>query len=333
MEPEMVYGFAARVHNKDRKSLKLPALYGDWIKTFNYPDKNAVIRTVNGMIYKVKIIKIAGDYFLYNGWLDMVTSLKLPSSAWVVFQYEEALSSFRLIYFYQDINLAPSEYFYYQPGNPWDRDNCMYVSRLFVDHKMLSTCPYYPVVVRSSCNRKWFVRMDIFDNDIYITTGWNRIKKEMSITDHHLVVFEMLDLHTFEMSVFCCKPTLLTLPPELCVVKEEPTNEVIDISDDDLPNPIPVVGVEETTDDEVPVVFRVDNHYWAQLHGLDRKRDLIIKDSAGLTWDMSIGVEHSEGYPRYNVTGMKNFVRDKQLVKGSEFHMVFVKSKGMLIYR
>ncbi|XP_035845105.1 uncharacterized protein LOC110932942 [Helianthus annuus] len=175
--------------------------------------------------------------------------------------------------------------------------------------------------------------MDIFDNDIYITTGWNRIKKEMSITDHHLVVFEMLDLHTFEMSVFCCKPTLLTLPPELCVVKEEPTNEVIDISDDDLPNPIPVVGVEESTDDEVPIVFRVDNHYrlkkkWAQLHGLDRKRDLIIKDSAGLTWDVSIGVEHSEGYPRYNVTGMKNFVRDKQLVKGSEFHMVYVKSKG-----
>ncbi|KAJ0922050.1 putative DNA-binding pseudobarrel domain superfamily [Helianthus annuus] len=214
----MVYGFAARVHNKDRKSLKLPALYGDWIKTFNYPDKNAVIRTVDGLIFKVKIIKIAGDYFLYNGWLDMVTSLKLPSSAWVVFQYEEALSSFRLIYFYQDINLASSEYFYYQPGNPWDRDNCM------------------------------------------------------------------------------------------------------------------------STDDEVPVVFRVDNHYrlkkkWAQLHGLDRKRDLIIKDSAGLTWDVSIGVEHSEGYPRYNVTGMKNFVRDKQLVKGSEFHMVYVKSKGILIYR
>ena len=63
------------------------------------------------------------------------------------------------------------------------------------------------------------------------------------------------------MSVFCCKPTLLTLPPELCLVKKEPTNEVIDISDDDLPNPIPVVGVEESTDDEVPVVFRVDNHY------------------------------------------------------------------------
>ncbi|KAJ0785405.1 putative DNA-binding pseudobarrel domain superfamily [Helianthus annuus] len=109
----MVYGFVARVRNNDRKCLKLPALYREWITTFNYPDKNAVIRTVDGRIFKVKIIKIAGDYFLYNGWVDMVTSLKLPSNAWLVFQFEEALSSFRLIYFYQDISLAPSEYFYY----------------------------------------------------------------------------------------------------------------------------------------------------------------------------------------------------------------------------
>ncbi|MFS8025723.1 hypothetical protein Hanom_Chr16g01478561 [Helianthus anomalus] len=55
----------------------------------------------------------------------MVTSLKLPSNSWLVFQFEEALSSFRLIYFHQDISLAPSEYFYYQPGNLKDRDNCM----------------------------------------------------------------------------------------------------------------------------------------------------------------------------------------------------------------
>ncbi|MFS8006453.1 putative DNA-binding pseudobarrel domain superfamily [Helianthus anomalus] len=316
----MVYGFAARVHNNDRKSLKLPALYHDWIKTFNYPDKNVVIRTVDGRIFKVKIIKIAGGYFLYNGWVDMVTALKLPSNAWLVFQFEEALSSFRLIYFYQDISLAPSEYFYYQPGGSKDRDNCMYVSRMFVHHKMFNTYLIYPVVVRSSGNRKWFVRMEVFDDDLYITTGWSRIKTEMSITDHHLV-----------------KPALLTLPPELHAIKKEPTYEVIEVSNDDLPNPIPVVGVEENSDDEVPVVFRVDNHYrlkkkWAQLHGLDRKMDLIIKDSAGLTWDVSIGVEHSQGCPRYNVTGMNHFVRDKQLARDSEFHMVYVKSKGMLIY-
>ncbi|MFS8006444.1 putative transcription factor B3-Domain family [Helianthus anomalus] len=329
----MVYGFAARVRNNNRKSLKLPALYHEWIKTFNYPDKNAVIRTVDGRIFKVKIIKIAGDYFLYNGWVDMVTSLKLPSNAWLVFQFEEALSSFRLIYFYQDISLAPSEYFYYQPGASKDRDNCMD----FVHHKMLNTFPRYPVVVRSSGNRKWFVRMEVFDDDLYITTGWSRIKSEMFITDHHLVVFEMVDLRTYELSVFCLKPALLTLPPELHSIKKEHTDEVIEVSDDDLPNPIPVVGVEGNPDDEVPVVFRVDNHYrlkkkWAQLHGLDRKMDLIIKDSAGLTWDVSIGVEHSQGCPRYNVTGMNHFVRDKQLARDSEFHMVYVKSKGMLIY-
>ncbi|MFS7957118.1 hypothetical protein Hanom_Chr07g00662671 [Helianthus anomalus] len=60
--------------------------------------------------------------------------------------------------------------------------------------------------------------------------------------------------------------------------------------------------------------------------------DLIIKDSAGLTWDVSIGVEHSQGCLRYNVAGMNHFVRDKQLARDSEFHMVYVKSKGMLIY-
>ncbi|MFS7955530.1 hypothetical protein Hanom_Chr07g00643761 [Helianthus anomalus] len=90
--------------------------------------------------------------------------------------------------------------------------------------------------------------------------------------------------------------------------------------------------------DEVPVVFRVDNHYrlkkkWAQTHGLDRKMELLIQDSACLTWNVSIGVEHSQGCPRYNVSGMNHFVRDKQLGWDSEFHMVYVKSKGMLIYR
>ncbi|MFS7913672.1 hypothetical protein Hanom_Chr02g00144411 [Helianthus anomalus] len=70
----MVYGFAARIRDNVRKSLKLPALYGDWIKTFNYPEKKAEIRTADGRIFKVKFIKIAGNYNLYNGWLDMVGS-------------------------------------------------------------------------------------------------------------------------------------------------------------------------------------------------------------------------------------------------------------------
>ncbi|MFS7931940.1 putative DNA-binding pseudobarrel domain superfamily [Helianthus anomalus] len=122
---EMVYGFAARLRDNVRKSLRLPALYGDWIKKFDYPEKKADIRTVDGRIFKVKIIKIAGNYYLYNGWFDMVTSLKLPCNSWLVFQFEEALSSFCLIYFYQEVSLAPSEYFYYQPGHLKDRDNCM----------------------------------------------------------------------------------------------------------------------------------------------------------------------------------------------------------------
>ncbi|KAJ0911297.1 putative transcription factor B3-Domain family [Helianthus annuus] len=289
LKGDMVYGFAALVWKNDKKSLKLPAGYGDWIKTFAYPEKNAVIRTLDGRVFEVKVMNIAGDYFLYNGWLDVVTSLKLPDNS------------------------------------------------LFVPHSMLNTCPSDPVVVRSARNRKWVVRMDMLDHELYITTGWSRIKKEMSITNDHLLVFEMVDFKTFDLSVFSCKPALLTFPPELSVTKKEPTDDLIEVSDDELPNPVVAPAIEQSDDDEVPVTFVVDNHFrlkkkWAQTHSLDRKMDLTIKDSAGQTWDVAIGVEFSQGCPRYNVTGMREFVRDKQLVYGSQFQMIYVKRQGMLLY-
>ncbi|MFS7970041.1 putative transcription factor B3-Domain family [Helianthus anomalus] len=286
----MVYGFAARVWKNDKKSLKLPGDYGEWIKKFAYPEKKAAIRTLNGKIFEVKVFNLVGDYFLYNGWLDVVTSLKLPDNSWVVFQYEEALTLFCLFHFYQDISLAPSNYFYYKAVHvkteptPW----------LFVYHSLLNTCPSYPVVIRGGArNRKWFVRMDVLDHELYITTCWSRITKEMSITDDHLLVFEMVDFNTFELS---------------------------------------------SDDDEVPVTFVVDNHFrlkkkWAQTHGLDRKMDLTIKDDANRTWHVVVGKEFSRGCPRYNVTGMREFVRDKQLVYGSHFQMIYVKSQGMLLYK
>ncbi|KAF5810724.1 putative DNA-binding pseudobarrel domain superfamily [Helianthus annuus] len=127
----MVYRFAARVWKNDKKSLKLPAGYGDCVKTFAYPKKDAVICTLDGRIFQVKVMNLAGDYFLYNGWLDVVTSLKLPDNSWVVFQYEKALSSFRLFHFYQDISLAPPNYFYYKPGNDIkDRDDCVVLKNI-----------------------------------------------------------------------------------------------------------------------------------------------------------------------------------------------------------
>ncbi|MFS7961196.1 putative DNA-binding pseudobarrel domain superfamily [Helianthus anomalus] len=169
LKGDMVYGFAACVWKNDKKLLKLPADYGDWIKKFDY---NVVIWTLNGRVFEVKNFKLAGDYFLYNGWLDVVTSLKLPDDSWIVFQYEKALSSFRLFYFYQDISLAPFKYFYYKPNNDFkDRDDYMYVNRLFVHHSMLNTCPTDHVLVRSAGNLKWVVRMEILDHDIYITSG------------------------------------------------------------------------------------------------------------------------------------------------------------------
>ncbi|KAM0037716.1 hypothetical protein Hdeb2414_s0013g00406521 [Helianthus debilis subsp. tardiflorus] len=168
--------------------------------------------------------------------------------------------------------------------------------------------------------------MDVLDHELYITTGWSRIKKEMSITDDHLLVFEMVDFNTFDLSVFSCKPALLTFPPELCLIKKEATDDLIEVSDDDVPTPIAEPVIEQSDDDE-----RLKKK-WAQTHGLDRKMDLTIKDSAGRTWDVAVGKEFSQVCPRYNVTRMREFVRDKQLVYCSHFQMIYVKSQGMLLY-
>ncbi|XP_021999581.1 uncharacterized protein LOC110896721 [Helianthus annuus] len=139
---------------------------------------------------------------------------------------------------------------------------------------MLNTCPSDPVLVRSAGNRKWVVRMEVLDHELYITIGWSRIKEEMSITDDHLLVFEMVDFKTFDLSVFSCKPALLTYPPELCVIKKELTDDLIEVSDDEVPNAVAAPVFEQSVDDEVPVTFVVDNHYrlkkkWAQTHCLD----------------------------------------------------------------
>ncbi|MFS7961195.1 hypothetical protein Hanom_Chr08g00712011 [Helianthus anomalus] len=124
----------------------------------------------------------------------------------------------------------------------------------------------------------------------------------MSITNDHLLVFEMVDFKTFDLSVFSCKPALLTFPPELSVTKKEPTDDLIEVSDDELPNLVVAPDIEQSDDEEVPVNFVVDNHFYSQ------------------------------GCSRYNVTGMREFVRDKQLVYGSQFQMIYVKRQGMLLY-
>ncbi|KAM0019462.1 hypothetical protein Hdeb2414_s0025g00656171 [Helianthus debilis subsp. tardiflorus] len=104
---------------------------------------------------------------------------------------------FSHFYFYQDIALALSEYFYYKAEYFKDRGDTMHVNRFFVHHKMMNTAPAYSDVIRSSTNRKWFVRMEEIDFELYISTDWNQIKQEMSITDNHLVVFEVVDIQNF----------------------------------------------------------------------------------------------------------------------------------------
>ncbi|MFS7943077.1 hypothetical protein Hanom_Chr06g00496041 [Helianthus anomalus] len=140
LKATMVYGFALQVWDCKKKSMV-------WINTFNYPAKNAVIRTLDGRLFNVKVFKIGCDFFFFNGWLDMITALKIPSKSWLVFQYEEALACFRIFYFYEDVSLAPSDYFYYKSGCVKDRANCMHANKYFVHHKMLNTVPTYPVVV------------------------------------------------------------------------------------------------------------------------------------------------------------------------------------------
>ncbi|MFS7911248.1 hypothetical protein Hanom_Chr02g00115881 [Helianthus anomalus] len=95
----------------------------------------------------------------------------------------------------------------------------------------------------------------------------------------------MVDFKIFDLSVFSCKPALLTYPPE-------------------VPNAVDAHVFEQSVDDEVSVTFVVDNVYWAQTHGLDRKKDLTIKDNVGQTWNVAIGKEFSQCCLRFNVTGM-----------------------------
>ncbi|KAJ0648144.1 putative transcription factor B3-Domain family [Helianthus annuus] len=144
----------------------------------------------------------------------------------------------------------------------------MHIKRLFVHHKMDNTIPNYPVLIRGPGKHKMFVRMDMIDNQLYITTGWDRIKRKLSINAEHLLVFEMIDLQTFDMSIFnCSKNADLVLPLELyAAIKEEVVEEVINISDgedvDDATkgnetDMLPITPNDET----IPVVFRVDNHF------------------------------------------------------------------------
>ncbi|KAJ0428606.1 putative transcription factor B3-Domain family [Helianthus annuus] len=293
-----MYGFACYMDDNRRKCLVLPKKYKQWIKEFNYPVSFVKVQTTNGQVFEVKVYELGSVFYFYNGWYTVVENLKLQSGSWLVFQYEEALESFRMFYFYDNIEFAPSNYFYYRPNGAFDKPDAMHINRLFVHHKMDNTIPNYPVLIRGPGKHKQFVRIDVIDNQLYITTGWDRIKRPLSISADHLLVFEMIDLHTFDMSIFnCSKNADLVLPPEFYVaIKEEVVEEVINISDgedvDDATkgnetDMLPVTPNDET----IPVVFRVDNHFrirkpLAKKLGLDRKKSLKIVDAAGNVWDV-----------------------------------------------
>ncbi|MFS7930372.1 putative transcription factor B3-Domain family [Helianthus anomalus] len=214
-----MYGFACYMDDNKRKCLVLPQKYKQWIKDFNYPMGFVKVWTTNGQVFEVKVYQLGNSCYFYNGWYSVVETLKLQFGSWLVFQYEEALQSFRIFYFYDNIVFAPSDYFYYRPNGDFDKLDAMHINHLFIHHKMDNTIPNYPVVIRGPGKHKLFVQMDVIDNQFYITTGWDRMKKKLSITDEHLLVFKMIDLHTFDMFVFnCSKYADLVLPPDYMLV-------------------------------------------------------------------------------------------------------------------
>ncbi|MFS8003333.1 putative DNA-binding pseudobarrel domain superfamily [Helianthus anomalus] len=187
---------------------------------------------------------------------------------------------------------------------------------------MDNTIPNYPVVIRGPGKHKVSVRMDVIDNQLYITTGWDRIKKKLSLSDEHLLVFEMIDLHTFDMSILnCSKDVDLVLPPELYVaIKEEVVEELISISDgedvDDVTKDNEAEMLPVTTNDEtIPVVFRMS---------------LKIIDADGNVWDVRVGIESPDG--RFYIKDMKQFVKDKKMVPREESTLKFVMGKGIFLF-
>ncbi|KAJ0548498.1 putative transcription factor B3 family [Helianthus annuus] len=119
-----MYRFACYMDNNRRKCLVLPKKYKQWIKEFNYPVGFVQVRTTNGQVFEVKVYDLGNFYYFYNGWYSVVKTLKLQSGSWLVFQYEEALESFRIFYFYDNIAFAPSDYFYYRPNDAFDKPEC-----------------------------------------------------------------------------------------------------------------------------------------------------------------------------------------------------------------
>ncbi|KAJ0917667.1 putative transcription factor B3-Domain family [Helianthus annuus] len=337
----MIYGFPCYLEDSKRKCLILPKQYQNWIQQFNYPTGNTNIRTTIGNVFKVKIYPLSnGRYYFYNGWCQLVDSLKIPSDSWLIFHYEEALESFRILYFYQDIALAPCEEFYYKPSS---NEDYVSINRSFVHHKMLNTIPSYLVLIKGSENQNWSVGMEDVNNELYIITGWKEIKNDLSLTADHLIVFEMIDLQTFHITVFNCATCDLVLPPEVCaVVKEKVIEEIVLSSDTEAVQDIVNVnegGMVDVNEDNqiVPISFRVDGHFrlfkkQAEDLGLNRKIGLKIVDVTGDVWNVQAAIGSSRGQPRYYLQGMRKFVRDKGMAPGQAFKLNFVKGKKLFMF-
>ncbi|XP_021985841.1 B3 domain-containing protein REM10-like [Helianthus annuus] len=283
-----------------------------------------------------EIAKVLNSIADYGSWCfneevviddGLVDSLKIPSNSWFIFHYEEALESFRILYFYQDISLAPCDDFYYKPSGNKDYVS---INLSFVHHKMLNTIPSYLVLIKGYGKQNWSVRMEDINNELYITTGWKQIKNDLSITADHLIVFEMIDLQTFHITVFNCATCDLVLPPEVCAIVKEKVVEEIKLSSDteavqDIIN-VNEGGVVVVNEDNqiVPISFRVDGHFAEDL-GLNRKMGLKIVDAAGDVWNVQVAIGSSRGQPRYYVQGMRKFVKDKGMALGQAFTLNFVK--------
>ncbi|KAJ0445402.1 putative transcription factor B3-Domain family [Helianthus annuus] len=202
------------------------------------------------------------------------------------------------------------------------------INRSFVHHKMLNTIPSYPVVIKGSENQNWSVGIEDINNELYIITEWKEIKNYLSLTADHLIVFEMIDLQTFHITVFNCATCDLVLPPEVCaVVKQKVIKEIVLSSDSEAVQDVVDVNdsgmvVENEDNQIVPLSFRVDGHFMG----------LKIVDVAGDVWNTQAAIGSSRGQPRYYLQGMRKFVRDKGMVSGQAFTLNFVKGKKFFMF-
>ena len=96
----------------------LPEEYTEWVEKYKYPTGDCTIHTLDEKRFRVKVMHIAGKWFICDGWNHLMTTLNYPSVCNFVFEYESAINCFNMITFHQDAITAPGRFFYCKVDDP-----------------------------------------------------------------------------------------------------------------------------------------------------------------------------------------------------------------------